>query len=155
MMRSSILSSLFFMRIALFTALKRWTAPSGNIRIWVTYYVETGYTLTMTYFCIWERMLMLLAIWSPTLVSRTRPNYSALGKSKLWCCDTCYVIVKPLPLPQQSFCSTARYLVGHGKKSLRYPRLTPRSLSTASPYTQEKPNRYRDNKFRFAAHIGF
>ena len=112
-------------------------------------------TLTLTRFCIREMRMTLLAIWSATLISRTRPKYSALGRSKFWCCDGCYAIVQLLSLPQRSLYPIARYLAGHGKESPCYPRLTPPSLSTISPYTKEKPNSYRDKKFYFAAYIGF
>ena len=104
-------------------------------------------TLTLTHFCIREMTMTLLAIWSATLISRTRPKYSALGKSKFWCCDGCYAIVQLLSLPQRSLYSPARYLADHRKESLRYPRLTSPSLSKASPYTKDKPNRYKDIKF--------
>jgi hypothetical protein len=39
-------------------------------------------TLTLTHFCIREMTMTLLAIWSATLISRTRSMHSALGKSK-------------------------------------------------------------------------
>ena len=112
-------------------------------------------TLTLTQ-CLVQKMTMtFLAIWLATLISRTRPKYSALGKFKFWCCDDCCVIVQLLSLPQRSLYPIARYLTGQEKESLRYPRLTPPSLSTASPYAKEKPNRYRNNKSCFAAYIGF
>jgi hypothetical protein len=39
-------------------------------------------TLTLTHFCIREMTMTLLAIWSATLISRTRSMHSALRKSK-------------------------------------------------------------------------
>jgi hypothetical protein len=111
-------------------------------------------TLTLTHSCIREKMT-LLAIWSATSISRTRPKYSVLGKSKFLHCGGYYAIVQPLSLTQRSLYPIARYLAGHGKESLRYPCLTPPSLSTASPYTKYKLNRCNDIKFCFAAYIGF